>query len=127
MTAPTRFAALLHRLARSPFTPFPVAISGGPFMPADIIATLRKRSYHLEALPETITIPPHEPERPDPIELALETATVDDIAFAIAEMDAAFSALANRQHALRTLYRLAREAGALGADNAAAAVVAGAR
>jgi hypothetical protein len=65
MTAATsRLAALPQRLARWPVTSFPVAVSGGPFMAADIMGTLRKPSFNLEALHETITVPPHEPGRP---------------------------------------------------------------
>ena len=88
----------------------------------DTITRLRKASYALEDLPETIAFPqrpddePHEP-------LPVVEATVDEIAFAIVEAERESSAAYRRADALKRLYKLAREAGCSGAERAATAVM----
>jgi hypothetical protein len=82
---------------------------------AAIIAELRKRHFVLEALPKIILIPALSPEH-DSVSKAIEEATVDDIAFAMRSVEADFNAIGDQLHALRKLYNLARQAGALGAD-----------
>ena len=87
----------------------------------DDITRLRKASYALEDLPETIAFPQRagdEPREPPVVE-----ATVDEIAFAIVEAERDSSAAYRRADALKRLYKLAREAGCIGADRAATAVM----
>ena len=88
----------------------------------DTITRLRKASYALEDLPETISLPQRagdEPREPLPV----VEASVDEIAFAIVEAERESSAAYRRAAALQRLYRLAREAGCIGADRAATAVM----
>jgi len=88
----------------------------------DAINRLRMASYALDDLPETIVFPQRtgdEPREPLPV----VEATVDEIAFAIVEAERESSAAYRRADALKRLYKLAREAGCIGADSAAAAVM----
>ena len=88
----------------------------------DDITRLRKASYALEDLPETIAFPQHPGELPrEP--LPIMDATIDDIAFAIVAAERESSAAYARSSALQRLYKLAREAGCIGADRAAVAVM----
>ena len=90
-----------------------------PDQPNDI-TRLRKASYALEDLPETIAFPQRpgdEPREPLPV----VEATVDEIAFAIVEAERESTAAYRRADALKRLYKFAREAGFTGADRAAAA------
>lgn len=81
------------------------------------VARLRKAHYALADLPDTITFPQHPTrEREDP--LPLVDATVDDIAIAIVAMEEECSAAYRRAEALKRLYQMAREAGAVGIDPA---------
>lgn len=80
------------------------------------IATLRKRHYALEALPDTIVVPALGAHRPEAVVKRIEDATLDDIAFALRGIEAEFNAVGDRLHALRRLYVLAREAGGLGCE-----------
>ena len=57
-----------------------------------------------------------------PAPAAADFATLDDIAFALLSAEAEFNAVGDRLHALRKLYNLARQAGALGADRVVEAV-----
>ncbi len=82
------------------------------------IATLRKRHYALEALPDTIVVPALGARRPEATVKRIEDATLDDIAFALRGIEAEFNAVGDRLHALRRLYVLAREVGALGCERA---------
>ena len=88
----------------------------------DAITRLRKASYALEDLPETISLPQRagdEPREPLPV----VEATVNEIAFAIVEAERESSAAYRRADVLKRLYKLAREAGCIGADRAAAVVI----
>jgi len=88
----------------------------------DDITRLRKASYALEDLPETIAFsqrPGDEPREPLPV----VEATVDEIAFAIVEAERESTAAYRRADALKRLYKLAREGGYIGADRAATAVM----
>ena len=92
-----------------------------PDQPADI-TRLRKASYALEDLPETISLPQRpgdEPREPLPV----VEATVDEIAFAIVEAERESTVAYRRADALKRLYKLAREAGCIGADRAATTVM----
>ena len=55
--------------------------------------------------------------------LPVVEATVDEIAFAIVEAERESTAAYRRADALKRLYKLAREAGCIGADRAATAVM----
>ena len=90
--------------------------------PSAAIAALRKRHFALEALPDTIVIPAFEARQREPNVRAIADATLDDIAFAVLAAEAEFNAFGDRLHALRKLYSLARQAGALGADRVVEAV-----
>lgn len=88
----------------------------------DTITRLRKVNYALEDLPETIAFPQRagdEPREPLPV----VEATVDEIAFAIVEAERESTAAYRRGAALQRLYKLAREAGCIGANRAATAVM----
>jgi hypothetical protein len=88
----------------------------------DEITLLRKASYGLEDRPQTITFPQRpgdEPREP----LRVVEATVDEIAFAIVEAERESSAAYRRADALKRLYKFSREAGCIGGDRAAAAVM----
>lgn len=50
-------------------------------------------------------------------------ATIDDIAFGIVAAEQESSAACRRSPSLQRLYRIAREAGAIGSDRAAAAAL----
>lgn len=94
---------------------------------SNTLSKLRKEHFALATLPETIAVSARPPERPEPAEIPTEDATVDDIAIAMAAVESEFNAVADRLHALRYLYRRAREAGALGADRAVDALARGDR
>ena len=88
----------------------------------DAITRLRAANYALEDLPEIITFPQRsgdEPREPLPV----VEASVDEIAFAIVEAERESTAAYRRADALKRLYKLAREAGCIGADRAATAVM----
>lgn len=95
---------------------------GSPMTASNAIAALRKRHFALEALPETIVVPAPESQQREGSVTAIEDATLDDIAFALLAAEAEFNAVGERLHALRKLYSLARQAGALGADRAVDAI-----
>ena len=82
------------------------------------LASLRKRHFALDALPDTIVIPVLGGVRREQVVKPLEDATLDDIAFAVLGVEAEFNAIGDRLHALRKLYGLARQAGARGAERA---------
>jgi hypothetical protein len=78
--------------------------------------------YSLRTLPDAITIPAAGAQR-ETIVKAIEDATLDEVAFALLAMEMEFNAVGDRMHALRKLYSLARQAGALGSERAAQVVV----
>ena len=78
------------------------------------LESLRKRHYALEALPAVVRV--------SDAEMAVEDTTLDDIAFAMLGVEAEYNAVGDRYHALRKLYALARQAGAVGADRIVDAV-----
>ncbi len=88
----------------------------------DDITCLRKSHYALDELPETVSFPKH-PSEPAREPLPVMKATVDEIAFAIVEAERKSAAAYRRADALKRLYKLAREAGCIGADRAATAVM----
>jgi hypothetical protein len=91
------------------------------------VTALRKRHIWLEALPDTVSIPALEARRRPVTVKPIEDATLDDIAFAMLGMEVEFNAVGDRLHALRKLYNLARQAGALGSDRAVDAISEGGR
>jgi hypothetical protein len=91
------------------------------------LAVLRKRHFALDALPDTIAIPALDARQRPATVKTIEDATLDDIAFAMLGAEAEFNAVGDRLHALRKLYGLARQAGALGADRAVDAISEGGR
>jgi hypothetical protein len=84
-----------------------------------LIESLRKKSFSLSDLPETIRVPGHG-GRPTIDGLRLEDASVDDIAFAIRGMSDQTSLLLSQESALRRLHDLARNRGAIGTDTVSA-------
>lgn len=96
---------------------------GDPMAKPTTLAELRNAHFRFEALPDTIVLPPLPGVRDELLTKPLDEATVDDVAFASTAVEAEFSAVADRLHALKKLYELARKAGALGADRAVAAVL----
>ena len=89
------------------------------------LAKLRQRHYALQSLPDTITVPSLGARRPVAVVRPIDQATLDDIAFALDGVEAEYNAVGDRLAALRKLYGLARHAGALGADRAFDAALAG--
>ncbi len=78
------------------------------FKKQTLLERLKKHHpYMLEELPEIVGS--------DAEEVALEDSTLDQIAFAILELEAEIRPLSRRVSALRDLYDLARKRGALGA------------
>jgi hypothetical protein len=86
------------------------------------LVSVRKLHFMLEALPDTIVMPVLGSKQAEQTIKPITEATLDDIAFALRGLDAEFSAVSDRLHALRKLYQLARDAGAVGADRVFAAV-----
>jgi hypothetical protein len=86
------------------------------------LAALRKHHFVLDGLPDTIAIPALKIRQREATVRAIEDATLDDLAFAIVLTEAEFNGVGDRLHALRKLYSLARQAGALGADRAIDAI-----
>jgi len=82
------------------------------------LTAIRKRHFMLEALPDTIVIPALGGKKTEQIVKPIIEATLDDVAFALRGLDAEFSAVSDRLHALKKLYQMARDAGAIGADSA---------
>lgn len=80
------------------------------------LTEIRKRHFALEALPEAIVIPVLGEIRREQLVKPIEDATLDDIAFALLGVEAEFSAVGDRLHALRKLYGIARQAGARGSE-----------
>ena len=85
------------------------------------LEALRKSSYSLSHLPDTVRIPSQEDRRDEAVK-PIETVTLDDIAFALLGLQAMSMAIHRETEALRTLYEMARKTGAVGADIAFDAV-----
>ncbi len=85
-------------------------------MSKEKLEKLIKDSFTYGHLPENIRIPALGDNHNEVIK-PLETATLDDIAFAAQALDQESDALYSRLSALRRLYREARSRGALGSDN----------
>lgn len=84
---------------------------------ANFTQTLSENApFELDALPETLRIPPVAGRSSVEVVRPLVEATVDDLAFAIQGMEAENLARHRRLAALRRLYELTRERGALGAS-----------
>lgn len=66
-----------------------------------------KHPYLLDELPATVRV--------DGVEVPLESATLDQIAFAVIAFENEVRPISRRMNALRELYDLARKHGALGA------------
>ena len=81
----------------------------------DELACLRKAHSSLEDLPDTISSPKH-PGREADGQVAIQQATIDDIAFANIAAEQESTAAYRRSSALQRLYKLAREAGGAGTD-----------
>ena len=81
----------------------------------------QKQHFALQSLPDTIHIPAAG-QRSEVADKPIDDATLDDLAFALRGIEAEFNAVGDRLHALRKLYGLARQAGALGADRAIDAI-----
>lgn len=82
---------------------------------------LRKEHYALAKLPASVSIPPLQGRR-DAAVKPIEAVTLDDVAFALLELQEKSSAIYRDINALRTLYDLARENGAIGTDVAVNAI-----
>ena len=82
---------------------------------------LREDNCFFADLPETIRIPPLG-DRREAVTKPIETASIDDIAFAQLALQARASALYGQIDALRRIYDMARKNGAFGADNALNAI-----
>ena len=90
-------------------------------MYADKLKKLRE-DVHFSNLPESIRVPSGGDRQTEVIK-PIELARLDDLAFAAIGVEAQLDALNSRFYALRRLYRLAREKGALGIHNAVDVVV----
>lgn len=82
---------------------------------------LREDDCFFADIPDTICIPPLG-QRQDEVTKPIETASIDDIAFAQLALQVKSSALYAEIDALRRIYDTARKNGALGADNALDAI-----
>ena len=86
-----------------------------------MLERLRKDDCFIADLPDTIRIPPLG-QRQEEVTKPIETASIDDIAFAQLALQARSSALFGEIEALRRINDMARKNGALGADNALEAI-----
>jgi hypothetical protein len=87
------------------------------------LGQLRAHHYGLEKLPETVCVPALGKRREETVK-PIETATVDDLAFALVALNERSSVLYREIDALRTLQDEARKVGARGADIATDALIA---
>jgi hypothetical protein len=116
----TFFSLSKPALAAEPPTSRPVAAPTAQ-QPKSPIETLREARW-LKDLPETITVPvPGDPNTV--VTKRIAEATVDDIAIAASQLNRSARTLLRVVDDLQRLHDLAREAGALGSTNAAAAAV----
>lgn len=77
---------------------------------------LLKDDYTFKRLPETILIPAPFAGDQDVVKPIAE-ATIDDLVFAVQALDKQSDALTKTIYAVRSLYRTARQKGALGGEN----------
>ncbi len=82
---------------------------------------LREDNLFLADIPDTICVPALG-QCQDEVNKPVETASIDDIAFAQLALQSRASALYGEIDALRRIYDMARKNGALGADNALEAI-----
>ena len=82
---------------------------------------LREDNCFFSDLPKTIRIPPLG-DRREEVTKPIETASIDELAFAQLALQAKASALYGEIDALRRIYDMARKNGALGANNAIDAI-----
>ena len=80
-----------------------------------LIESLRKKSVFLSELPVTIRVPGHG-GNPTIDGLQIADASVDDIAFAIQDLESQLSDICGQLGSLRKLHDLARKRGAVGTD-----------
>ena len=81
------------------------------------IEKLRKDEFYLSGLPDTICIPALG-DRQEEVTKPIESATLDDLAFAQLGLQAKSSAIHSKSNALQRIYEMARQNGRLGSDNA---------
>ena len=85
------------------------------------LTSVRKQHATLQALPDTIHIPAIG-RREEIAAKPVVDAPLDDLAFAVRGVEVEFNELGDRLYAIRKLYSLARQSGALGADRALDAI-----
>ena len=85
------------------------------------LTSARKQHATLQVLPDTIHIPAIG-RRDEIAAKPVVDATLDDLAFAVRGVEVEFNELGDRLYAIRKLYSLARQSGALGADRALDAI-----
>jgi hypothetical protein len=84
------------------------------------IQKLRERpDWYVRELPEEIFVPALDGHRPDDMTIALEDATLDDLAFAIVGIEAQVAQARRGLSGLRELYEQARKRGASGSNTVA--------
>lgn len=99
----------------------PQALKGNAMTGKTKLDKLRQDNSFLAELPDTIRIPALG-ARTEEVLKPIETATLDDIAFAQLALQAKSSVLYGELDALRRVTEIARKNGALGADNVLDAV-----
>lgn len=81
------------------------------------VQKLRERpEWYVRELPEEILVPALDGHRPDDKTIALEDATLDDLAFAIVGIEAQVAQARRGLSGLRELYEQARKRGGSGAN-----------
>ena len=81
------------------------------------VQKLRERpEWYVRELPDTICVPALDGHRPDEVTVALEDATLDDLAFAIVGIEAQVAQARRGLSGLRELYEQARKRGGSGAN-----------
>ena len=84
------------------------------------VQKLRERpEWYVRELPEEIFVPALDGHRPDDMTVALEDATLDDLAFAIVGIEAQVAQARRGLSGLRELYEQARKRGATGGNTVA--------
>lgn len=84
------------------------------------VEALRQRpEWGMRDLPSTIRVPALPGRREEAVDIALEAATVDDLAFAILGIEAQLAEIRRPLSGLRELYDQARKRGGVGANTVA--------